>query len=352
MTPLHVAHVVDRACPAAARYCDLVRGGLPADGYRHTVLERPTGLDWQQAWRLAQDTALRSADVVHLWDRWSVRRVGPLVGRRAAARTVCTLHGPRRGDYLSDVWLERFTLGRAARIVSHDAAVRDDWMSGRGAGAKMIADRWSILPVGVEQIGDVRISTARAALRTAMGIEPQAPVMGVAAHLVPDANVKDVVWAAALLRVLHPDLRTVVIGAGPQLPTLRRFIRLMRVADIVTVLDVPGRTPADAVAGLDVYVDPSRWTGPAPGITAAQSAGIPVLCVDTPIRRRQIAVDRSGHVFAEHDRAALVRRLRKLLIDADDRTRMAIAARDWAAGQPKIAEVVAQYGEIYQSIAL
>lgn len=349
MTPLRVVHVVDREAPSAVRLCDALRARLPTDEFEQDVEPRGRGTEWLAAIRAARRVRREAYDVVHLWDRWSVRRVGPLLGRGAGREIVCTVHTPRRSDFAVDHALERRTLRRATRIVSHDVTVRSFELRRHACCAAELADRWIVLPDGVDALADDEIAAARTALRAELRLPVATRLLGVVCRQTPDKNVRDLIWITTLLRVLHDDVRTVVVGTGPQHEALRRYAQQLRVDDLVHFYS--GAAPVERViAALDFYVDAARWDGPAAAVNLAQAAGVPALCVDTPVRARQIDAGRSGFLFAEHDRATLVRRLHALLVDREAAAAMSRHARTRTAERPTLDAVVERYADVYRCI--
>jgi len=346
MKRLRIVHVVDPEAPSGARLCEAVRTRLPVDEFEHCVLHRCGASAWMSALRVVRQAQTPAGDVVHLWDRWGVRCVAPLLDRRRAL--VCTVHSPQRFDATIDRWIERRSLRRATTIVSHDAAVRAFELRRFGDADAGLADRWIVFPDGADPMAESDVAAAREAVRRRLRLPDDARLLGVVCRQVPDKNVKDVLWVTTLLRVLHADVRAIVVGAGPQHAVLRRFARQLRVDDATYFLPET-ESASQLIASLDLYVDAARWDGPAAAIDMAQAAGVPVVCVDTPVRMRQIDPGASGLSFAEHDRATLVRRLHLLLSDSERREALARRARDWSTERESLAATAARYAAVYRA---
>jgi glycosyltransferase involved in cell wall biosynthesis len=100
-----------------------------------------------------------------------------------------------------------------------------------------------------------------------------------------------------------------------------------------------------------VYLDGGYWTGPARAIVAAQAAGVPVVAVDTPIRRRLIDVDRTGYVAPHHDLEQLTRHAHRLLNDESLRATMSAAALNFASTQFPLRPMLDAYAGVYRRAA-
>ena len=166
-----------------------------------------------------------------------------------------------------------------------------------------------------------------------------------------ERNVKDLIWVNALLRLLYDDVYVVIVGDGPQSAMLQRFAELMHVADRTRFVRQPEMF--DRLAPhLTLYVDPARWSGPSPAILSAQAAGVPVLAIDTPVRRRELLDGRSGYLVEEHDRAATTRHCHKLLGDESLRQSLGAAGRDFATSiRQNVAANAATWADVYRRVA-
>src|SRR6185503_15052629 len=95
-------------------------------------------------------------------------------------------------------------IGRARHVVTNSANVRD-WYVAKG----LDSNRFMLIPPGVLTSRPSNVS--REELLRELQLPPDAKLIGVSARLVPDTHVKDLIWAADLLRVLHDNLRVLII---------------------------------------------------------------------------------------------------------------------------------------------
>jgi glycosyltransferase involved in cell wall biosynthesis len=343
----HVVHVVESLVPSAtAGQLDAVRS-LATDGIRHSVVVRRRGLAIFAAWQAIREIAAREPDVIHLWDDWALGDIGPMVTLGPSSPPViASLRHPRAPGTWRAARKERAMIKRVTRIVVGDESLP----AVRTAGAVAASDpRLVVIRDGVERSTPEDVRRRRSEVRAELRLPAASRLIGYAGPLVPHANVRDVIWLGMLLRVLHPEVRVVVVGEGPHVEDLRRFATLVEYAEQTLFL---GARPDETriVGACDLYVDGARLDGPSSALDAAQAAGVPVLCVNTPIRRRQIDAERTGYLVAEHDQATLVRRAHKLLSDSDLHRTMSAAARAWSERLPTPAATAARYAELYHSV--
>lgn len=298
-------------------------------------------------WKVRPHVSRGATDLVHLWDDAAIAAAGPwiappLVGPAA----VCSIRGPRRElPWLRTVF-ERRTLLRARPIIS-DARV-------------LLQRLTDLVPFGMHnQSIDKRLvavphdpieshaTRTVAEVRAVLGMSPTTKLIGTACRLTPDANVRDLLFAGALLKLVHDDYRIVVCGVGPSLDDLRRFATLMRIDDITifTGLEIE---PDEVISALHSYVAASYWTGRAREVGVALGSGVPVVAADTPIHRDEFDVDRNGFVFREHDQGDLTRHLHQLLSEPELHARMAAAAVERATMFNDPDDVVQCYVEAYE----
>lgn len=323
------------------------RAELEAAGVKIDVIGRRDPDDdspLRTMWKLRSFVSRDAADLVHLWDDASIAAAGPWIAPpRVGPAAVCSIRTPRR-DMAWLTWLfERRTLLRARPIVD-DARVFLQRLALGMQREPSISDRAVAVPHDPIESHAVR---GVAEVRAALGVSPTTKLIGTAGRLTPDADVRDLLFAGALLKLVHDDYRIVVCGVGPALEDLRRFAALMRIDDI-TLFTGLTIEPDEVISALYAYVAPSYWTGRAREIGVALGSGVPIVAADTPIHRDEFDVDRSGFVYREHDQGALTRHLHQLLTEPDLYARMSAAARERATMFHDPDDVVQCYVEAYE----
>jgi glycosyltransferase involved in cell wall biosynthesis len=327
------------------------RAELEAAGVTVDVIGRRDPDDDRQLrtmWKLRPHVRRGATDLVHLWDDASIAAAGPWIAPpQVGPAAVCSIRGPRRDLPWLPSLFERRTLLRARPIVSDPTVLAQrltDLLRYGSQHDPAIAERTVAVPHDPIESHAVRTV---AEVRAVLGVSPTTKLIGTACRLTPDANVRDLLFAAALLKLVHNDFRIVVCGDGPALEDLRRFAALMRVDD-VTIFTGLTIEPDEVISALHAYVAPSYWIGRAREVGVALGSGVPIVAADTPIHRGEFEVDRSGFVFREHDQGTLTRHLHQLIEDGPLHARMAAGARELAAKFHDPDDVVQCYVEAYE----
>lgn len=327
------------------------RAELEAAGVAVDVIGRANpDDDWplRTIWKLRPHVSRDETDLVHIWDDAAIAAAGPWIAEpQRGPASVCSLRGPRRDSPWLRAVFERRTLLRARAIVSDRTVFQQrltDLRPLHVLDASPQADRAVAVPHDPIESHATRTP---AEVRAALGVSPTTKLIGTACRLTPDANVRDLLFAGALLKLVHDDYRIVVCGDGPALDDLRRFAALMRIDDITifTGLEIE---PDEVISALHSYVAPSYWVGRTREVGVALGCGVPIVAADTPIHRDEFDVDRSGFVFREHDQGALTRHLHQLMTEPDRYAHMSAAARERATKFNDPDDVVQCYVEAYE----
>lgn len=138
------------------------------------------------------------------------------------------------------------------RVVAPSAAVRD--FVGRYEGIP--AAKVTVVPnaIDLERFSPLRPA---AAARAALGLPPDAFVVGIVARLSPQKGHKYLFEAAARLTPEIPELRLLVVGKGHLERRLRRLAGTLGIADRISFVEYH----VDTYAAMDVFCMPSLFEG-------------------------------------------------------------------------------------------
>ncbi|GBU21583.1 glycosyltransferase [Fibrobacteres bacterium R8-0-B4] len=144
-------------------------------------------------------------------------------------------------------------------------------------------------------------------------------------------RVDHILYAMDALRKSGRTLRLAVVGAGDDLPRLKRLAAELNIADRV---DFAGFVDEDKkieyLRKSALFVNPSEKEGW--GITniEASACAAPVLANDAPGLRDSVVDNETGLLYKTDDVASLTESLKKLLDDGELRKRMGVSGRRWA----------------------
>lgn len=269
-----------------------------AAGISTTVIPRRWMLDPLADWQLVRLVRRLRPNIVHTWDT-----VPGMFGPIASGRPF--IAGTYRINRWRPAWesaIERRFARRAVRCVTNSESVRA-WCVENG----LPAEKLTVLPGGVEPARPSDLS--RAALLEQLKLPPDAKLIGVIGRLVPEKRVKDLIWAADLLRVLHDNLRMLIIGDGPLRAQLTEFARLASDLDHIRFLG-EGNDVWQVMPHLDVLWNGSENIGQSSSILEAMAAGVPVVASNTPSNRELIIDGETGHLIPLGTRAGRAARAR------------------------------------------
>ncbi len=182
----------------------------------------------------------------------------------------------------------------------------------------------------------------RAAVRAELGIEPDAPIIGMVGRLIPQKGFAYGIEAFAALN--HPTVHLVIAGDGSLRPELEE-----QAADRVHFLG--WRTDIDRLMrAFDVFLMPSLWEGFGLVLLETMVCAVPVIASRVSAIPEIVVDGETGILAPPRDSAALTAALDRLLNDADVRTTMG------SAGAARVRDVFgaarmidATYG-LYESV--
>ena len=327
--------------------CVLGHGGpwesyLERAGVRCTVLGKRFKLDPVAWWRLVRYFRRVRPRLVQTW-----LFAANSYGRTAAlaARVPVIVASERSCDpwkasheFALDRWLARHT----RRIVVNSSGVRDFYVQ-RG----LPAEKFVIIPNAVEPATPAGVP--REDVLRSLGLPPHARLIAAVNRLWPQKRVKDLIWAADLLKVVRDDVHLLIIGDGPQRARLERFCRQIELHDRVHFLgdrpDVPRLLEHCELLWLA-----SGYEGLPNAVLEAMAAGIPVVATDLPGTRDLVVPGVTGCLVPVGDRAALAREALRLIESPELARRLGQAARERAARHFSLNAMLERYAALYSEL--
>jgi glycosyltransferase involved in cell wall biosynthesis len=321
-----------------------------------TYLPRRWRIDPVADFQLVRHVARLRPDVVHTWN--SVPgMLGPISvewarKRRSRKRLVAEPSEGTRlvaGQYRIQRWpgawessIERRFARHAVRYLSNSTAVRD-WCVARG----LRDQRFTVIPPGVPAAPASDVP--RAALLCELDLPEGARLIGVVGRLVPASRVQDLIWAADLLRVLHDNLRVLVIGDGPLRSQLEQYARLASDLDHIRFLGERSDLWR-IMPHLDVLWNGSENRSVSSSILEAMAAGVPVVASDVPVNRELVVPDETGYLIPigrRSGRADRARHTDRIFKDASLAARLGAAAKQMVSSRFNAEQMVSSHADLY-----
>jgi len=167
----------------------------------------------------------------------------------------------------------------------------------------------------------------RAAMREALDLWPDAPVIGAVAHLSPKKGQRHLIEATAILRERWPDLVCLLVGEGPDREALAALARELGIEDAVRLPGYRDDAPA-VMQAMDVVVLPSvAKEGLGVALIEAAFLGKPVVGSDAPGIREVIVDGETGLLAPAGDPEGLAQAISAILDDPAMAERMGESGR-------------------------
>jgi glycosyltransferase involved in cell wall biosynthesis len=204
-----------------------------------------------------------------------------------------------------------------------------------------------VIPNGVAPA--VATTERREALLAELELPADARLIVAVNRLWPQKRLKDLIWAADLLKCVRDDTHLLIIGDGPQRWRLGRFRDQVEIVDRVHFLgerpDVPRFLPH-----VDCLWLGSEYEGQSNAIMEAMAAGVPVVASDIPGNRDLVVHGETGYLVPVGDRAGIARWTQLLLNDAELAKRLGQAGRQRMLAEFSVDQLVRRHVELYEQI--
>jgi len=332
--------------------CALTRSGplaaeLLAAGVPTTVIGKRFKFDPPSYLRLERHVRSLRPDLVQTW-LFAANAYGRLAALRAGTRLIVA------GERAPDPWkswrelaIDRLLARRTRAIVVNSAGVRDFYLRQR-----LPAELFRIVPNGIPPADPALANPSpesRAALLAELGLPADARLIAHVGRLWPQKRIKDVIWAADLIKVVHKDVHTLLIGDGPLRADLERFRRQCHIEDQVHFLgergDVPRILPHCRLLWLA-----SGYEGMPNAVMEAMAAGLPVVATDAPGTRELVVEGETGYLAPVGDRAGLARGAHRLLEDPELARRLGAAGQERVRREFSVEKMVDGFAALYREL--
>lgn len=327
--------------------CALTHGGpleadLDAAGVPTEIIGKRWKLDLGSFSRLKRHIARLRPDLVHTW-MFAANTYGYAAARLSGVKKIviaqrCVDPWKGRGQLALDRAISR----RCSAVAVNSQGVYDFYV-GHGAPA----DRVRLIPNGVPVPPASDLD--RKTLLSELELPEDSRLIGLVGRLWPQKRVKDAIWAADLLKVIHNNTHLLIVGDGPQRDLLWRFRDLVRIRDRVHFLgardDVPRLMPH-----FDVLWSTSGYEGQSNVVLEAMASGVPVVATDIPGTRELVADGETGFLVPVGHRAGFTKYTDRLLNDPEMASRLSTAAKNRVKNEFSVDKMIERYVELYRQL--
>lgn len=324
----------------------MVAAGVP-------VIHLPVGREYVpnallQAWRLSRLIRRGHYDIVQTYHQ-KADTYGALIARSAGVRHLVS--SKRDTGQLRKplhTFLNRRLSGLFEAIIMAAEGVRTAVVARDrlGAGRRIVT-----IYNGVDT-GEFRPPQAaeRAAARARLGFAEGDFVVGMIAGLRPEKNHDVLLAALARLAPLIPNLRVLLVGAGPLLEHYRdQVAHGPLAAGTVFTGDVP--QVREYAWAMDVgCLTPGSNEGFSNAVIEQMATGLPMIVTDVGGNAEAVAEGESGYVIAPGASDALAQALRRLYEDASLRAAMGRAARARVEERFSLEQMCAAHAQLYRRL--
>ncbi len=325
--------------------CALTRSGPWADELQRaeiplSVIGKTWKLDPAAYQRLERHIRSLRPALVQTW-LFAANSYGRLAAHRAGVPVLiaserCVDRWKTGVQWSIDRYLARWT----SQIVVNSSGVRDFYVA-----HGLPSEKFVVIPNGIAMPTVSNVD--RHELLRELQLPDNARLIGAVGRLWPQKRIKDLMWAADLLKTIRDDVHLLILGDGPLRTRMLRYRHDLRIEDRVHFLG--HRTDVQRfMPHFDVLWLGSGYEGLPNSIMEAMSHGVPVVATDISGNRDLVVPGETGYLVPVGDRAGFARWTEKILNDS------ALAARLGRAGRARIEQhfsvgrMIDRYAELYR----
>ena len=347
-TVLALARAQRRRGHGVALICLWHRGALAeraaAEGIDVQCCNKRGGLDLLALRALRGMLARARADVVHSHNSMAHYYTAAAALGLGLPRLLSTRHGMGSADLNARrERLYRLAMRRTDAAVSVCAAARTRFVEQR----IMPAHKAVVVPNGIELAHFmVRDAEHGQRLRQALGLPAQALLFGSIGRLHEAKRQRLLLRALRMLLDDGQAAALVLVGEGDQRASLEEDVDELGLNRHVRMLGARADVP-ELLAGMDVFVLPSRTEGYSLALVEASAAALAIIATRVGGNAEIVEDGVGGLLVPAEDVNALARAMAQMLADAPLRQRLGAAARAWALREGSLETMAERYLALY-----
>jgi glycosyltransferase involved in cell wall biosynthesis len=315
---------------------------LSAAGIPVTSIGKRFKLDLLALVRLTRFLRARKFDVVHTWI-FAANTYGRVAARLAQVPVVIV------AEMAVDLWK-----GRSERFIDQRLSTWCDCLVGN---SHAVVDFYRKLGVPDDRLAMIYSGSAdeshavdSRAVRTELGLTPEAPLVLFAGRLAEQKRVDDLIKAIDLLQHVEPDLRTVIIGEGPLRDHLEETARAYDLDGRLLFLGYRDDVPR-LMAAANVVVLPSAYEGLPNVVLEAMRLCKPVVATAAPGTTEAVVDRETGLLVPVGNVMLLARAIRDVVRDPILAKRLGEAGQARVDTHFRVDTMIAQFIQLYEDLA-
>ncbi|MFH1791613.1 MAG: glycosyltransferase [Candidatus Omnitrophota bacterium] len=247
--------------------------------------------------------------------------------------------------------VERVLARYTDRIVAISDSQRDELVGNYRIGSRM---KYRVIRLGFEMDRFLKCDALKGRLRSRLGLDKDAVLIGIVGRLVPVKNHEMFIRVAGLLKNYMPAekynmVRFVVIGDGPLKQRIRDRAAAAGIEDR-TVFAGWMKEMEEAYADLDIVCLTSKNEGTPLSLIEALASGKAVIATDAGGVRD--AIGDYGVIVPKDDDECFASRLAGLIADEGARRDMGAKGREYAAGLYSKKNLIEESERMYEELLL
>jgi sugar transferase (PEP-CTERM/EpsH1 system associated) len=184
-------------------------------------------------------------------------------------------------------------------------------------------------------------------IRLQMGIRRDALVIGFVGRLIALKDVQTLLLALENLVPDVPEVHAIVVGSGPELVGLQRYVADSSVLRGRVCFTGAREDVTDLLNAMNIFVLPSRMEGLSNTILEAMATGVPVIATDVGGNSEILTDDVCGYLFQPADVSGLAEKLTRLLQNQEMRKQFGQEARKRVLQEFSLEVMLRRYGRLY-----
>lgn len=207
----------------------------------------------------------------------------------------------------------------------------------------------AIIPNGVDTARFQPDPVARLSVRQELGLPETASLIGIVAALRPEKNHSLFLEVARRVRQRFPSTYFIIIGDGPERPSIEKKIAELSLNDSVFLLGTRSDTER-LVAALDIFTLTSHNEASPVSILEALSCGVPVVSTRVGSVSESVMDDWNGYTVEPGDTIQLAHRISSLILSPELARSLGSNGRDHTVSRFSLDSMVKGYEELIATV--